>query len=264
MKQLTYFRCLNTYGLSCHTHDNKPLLLVGLKNLSTLVLPWNKELQLEYSLPTLAILKKLRLYDIDNAETVMRLLYRCRWDRLQCLSLHFRIPFHNYIRISFPSISSYGCLWKMHLSGELKKLPSYFPPNLTKLLLESDKLKEDPIPTLETITNLESLLLYSDGYGITKYCFSAKGFGRLRYLRLGFLYNLEELEVENGALPCLVHLQIKDCERLRMLPERLRFITTLKKLEVIDMPDRFSRRLRKYGEDCYKIQHIPSVTIQRT
>ncbi|KAJ4955191.1 hypothetical protein NE237_011974 [Protea cynaroides] len=130
-------------------------------------------------------------------------------------------------------------LWKLRLLvRKLKKLPKLeeFPPNLRKLVMVMYQLEEDPFPTLEMLPYLETLTLSHplsgyEGHFMTKYYFSAMGFGRLQYLRLHEVDFLEELEVEKGALPCLVLLHISSCWNLRMLPEGLRFITSLKKLE---------------------------------
>ncbi|XP_042490726.1 disease resistance RPP8-like protein 3 [Macadamia integrifolia] len=227
MEQLTYCNCDINYG----THNNKPLRVDGLKNLSTMILSGGTAML--DGLANLTNLRSLSLFRHGNFD----------WTTLS----HCR------------------SLWKLCLYGQIAKLPKSdeFPPNLTKLMLNGIDLKEDPIPTLEMLPNLECLLICLGGR-IIKYYFSTKGFGRLQYLQLHYIDGLEELEVEKGALPCLVRLRIHRCFCLRKLPEEIRFITSLKKLEVIGMPNRFEERLQKdVGDDWHKIQHIPSIIIRR-
>ncbi|XP_042515276.1 putative disease resistance protein At1g59780 [Macadamia integrifolia] len=248
MEQLTYCS-LWWYGL---TQDNKPLRMDGLKNLLSLKLGWGKKLQLEFALPKLVNLRTLVLHEIDSTD------FSDDYD--------------------WSPLSHCRSLWKLYLFGGLRKLPKLeeFPPNLKKLKLNPSHLKEDPIPTLKTLPNLESLTLakvyfislwrarvsYYGGHDkIPKYYFPIEGFGRLQYLRL-YKLELEELEVEEGALPCLLELRIERCYMLRMLPEGLRFITALNKMEIISMPITFYERVREYGEDWPKIQHIPSIIMR--
>ncbi|XP_042490732.1 probable disease resistance protein RF45 [Macadamia integrifolia] len=229
MEQLTYCYCYVYYG----THNNKPLRVDGLKNLSTMILLGRRYMMLD-GLTNLTNLRSLSLSGFGNFD----------WTTLS----HCR------------------SLWKLCLYGQIVKLSKSdeFPPNLTKLWLNGADLKEDPIPTLEMLPNLECLVICLGGR-IIKYYFSTKGFGRLQYLQLYHIHGMEELEVEKGALPCLVGLQIDRCFRLRKLPEEIRFITGLKKLEVIGMPNGFNERLQKdVGDDWHKIQHIPSIIIRRS
>ncbi|KAJ4954541.1 hypothetical protein NE237_011324 [Protea cynaroides] len=184
-----------------------------------------------------------------------------RLDCLQCLSLHYFLLPNISDDYDWSPFSCCHSLLKLQLTvRRLKKLPKLeeFPPNLRKLVLVIYQFKEDPFPTLEMLPYLESLTLgpclYGyEGYAITKYYISALGFGRLQYLRE--LESLEELELEEEALPSVVHLQINGCIKLRILPEELRFITSLKKLKVIDMPEKFNERFREEGD-------IPSIKVR--
>lgn len=85
------------------------------------------------------------------------------------------------------------------------------------------------------------------------------------YLELDGLPELEKWRVEEGAMPKLSHLVIRDCWVLKMLPDGLRFVTTLRDLEIRLMPTAFKNRVRVVdgveGEDFYKIRHVPSIRI---
>ncbi|KAJ4955348.1 hypothetical protein NE237_012131 [Protea cynaroides] len=262
MTQLTYFRISSNYI------NDKPFQVDGLKNLSTLELPvWRI---IKYDLSTLPNLRKLFFNGMDGHDCkLLHKLSISKSDLLQCLTLVYDWGLGQYISEDYDwsPLSCCHSLWKLHIEGKLSKLPKLedFPPNLTKLLLHNVALKESPIPSLEMLPNLESLRLewVWDNMLITKFYFSAKGFGKLQYLRLGKLSLLEELEVETGALSCLVHLEFRYCFNSGILPEGLRFITSLKKLEVTGMPlpQELNKRIQEDGDDWHKIQHIPSVII---
>ncbi|XP_008778031.2 putative disease resistance protein At1g50180 [Phoenix dactylifera] len=157
-------------------------------------------------------------------------------------------------------------LRSLTLHGQLvfkqqQQLPdnNQFPPNLTKLILRESGLEQDPMPVLQTLPNLRLLELNRNSYlGKIMSCSSAGGFARrLQHLILTELLNLEEWTVEVGAMPRLTHLTINWCEKLKMLPEGLQHVITLRELKLISMPREFNDRVS--NEDGYKVQHIPSI-----
>ncbi|KAK3032136.1 hypothetical protein RJ639_035946 [Escallonia herrerae] len=170
-------------------------------------------------------------------------------------------------------------LYNLHIAGTLDKLPKHYHFNseVTKLILAHTKLVEDPMPTLEMLPQLRSLALSWDSYvGKTMVCSASRppqdgtsqaingsvsGFPQLKYLTLSFLHNLEEWRVDGGAMPSLLHLQIRQCDNLKAVPDGLTFVTSLEKLEIISMPEAFKNRLQEGREDYYKIQHVPSRSI---
>ncbi|KAI8025302.1 putative disease resistance protein [Camellia lanceoleosa] len=164
-----------------------------------------------------------------------------------------------------------GChhLRKLELQGSLnpvKKLADQFPPNLTKLRLYDTKLEEDPMPTLEKLPNLRTLYLWQNAYIGKEMVCSSGGFPKLISLELCELHNLEEWRVEQGAMPCLFRLKIFQCLKLKEIPDGLRFITTLRELQIVFSPivlspivlspsvsEELLDRVREGGEDFYKV-----------
>lgn len=61
-------------------------------------------------------------------------------------------------------------------------------------------------------------------------------------------------------MPSLCRLEITDCNKLEMVPDGLKFVSTLQELEIRWMPRAFKHRLEEGGEDFYKVQHVPSIT----
>ncbi|WOH04183.1 hypothetical protein DCAR_0623592 [Daucus carota subsp. sativus] len=102
---------------------------------------------------------------------------------------------------------------------ELKHLPD----SVTTLDLWRTNFTEDPMPALATLPNLTSLYLFEVESGNKMVC-SQDGFPSLKYLLLLRLVNLEEWKVEDGALSSLKGLTITECEKLILVPERLKSI----------------------------------------
>ncbi|RVX10008.1 putative disease resistance protein [Vitis vinifera] len=74
---------------------------------------------------------------------------------------------------------------------------------------------------------------------------SSGGFLQLQSLELRVLFSLEELVVEEGALPHLKTLQIELCERMEKLP---RGLLQLKNLEKVEPKFMFDRLIEEFEE----------------
>ncbi|XP_071927451.1 probable disease resistance RPP8-like protein 2 [Coffea arabica] len=149
-----------------------------------------------------------------------------------------------------------------------KKLPDYQShmfPDLTELNLLLTKIEEDPMGTLEKLPNLRKLELGPYSFlGQEMICHSM-GFSKLKRLALHGLGNWKEWKVDEGAMPKLSSLWIADCQKLKMIPDGLRYVTTLKEVSLFRMPAEFSNRVTRengqHGEDFDKISHVRSVNI---
>nr|POE61813.1 putative disease resistance protein [Quercus suber] len=148
---------------------------------------------------------------------------------------------------------------KLSLRVFIKKLPSQFSPNLAKLTLCETGLENDPMPTLERLSNLKILRLLSQSFKGKKMVCSKRGFLQLKSLVLCHLKRLEEWTVEEGALLSLCTLEIEDCKKLETIPDGLSFITTLQELKIINMLLSFKESLDEGGPDFDKVQHVTSI-----
>ncbi|CAL5394445.1 unnamed protein product [Camellia sinensis] len=156
---------------------------------------------------------------------------------------------------------SCDCLIGLTIIGIVDKLPEYncnFYRSLASLTLSGSQLKEDPMATLEQMPNLRILVLVDAFAGKDHLVFSAHGFPQLERLRLNSL-EIGEWMIEEGAMPTLSFLSIGSCKNLKMLPDGLRFITTLQELDITEMPEAFKDRL---PEDLHKFR-IPSEGLRR-
>ncbi|CAA0384699.1 unnamed protein product [Arabidopsis thaliana] len=116
-------------------------------------------------------------------------------------------------------------LVKLTLHCDVRRLPRDMDlifPSLESLTLVTN-LQEDPMPTLQKLQRLENLVLYSCVYPGAKMFINAQGFGRLRKLKV-IIKRLDELEIEEEAMPCLMKLNLdnKDGATKLMIPDRMR------------------------------------------
>ncbi|KAL7169642.1 hypothetical protein ACSBR2_034644 [Camellia fascicularis] len=106
------------------------------------------------------------------------------------------------------------------------------PPNLTKLTLFCNYLKEDPMETLKKLPKLTILKFYYKSYvGSKMVCPGAPGsnFPQLEVLKIDYLETLEELIVEEGGMPRLKELGIFRCNPMTTVPDRIKNITEIHK-----------------------------------
>ncbi|KAM1676276.1 hypothetical protein FF1_041700 [Malus domestica] len=74
---------------------------------------------------------------------------------------------------------------------------------------------------------------------------------------LELLENLEELEVEESAMPNFKSLHITNHKWIRKLHKGMKYVTALQVLELQGMSGRFIDRLR--GQYHHKTHHVPSI-----
>ncbi|PPD72845.1 hypothetical protein GOBAR_DD30247 [Gossypium barbadense] len=201
-----------------------------------------------------------------------------RWTNIQSLGIVFtRTEYVKPIlilltKIATPWISVFGdleplsrcChLSKLRLAGGIKDDPhpschllNFLPPNIVKLTLFWCRMSQDPMGVLEKLCDLR--ILYLEGvYNGSKMMCSANGFPQLESLQMIGLEELKEREIEKGAMPCLRRLELADVDSLGMLPEGLRFITTLQEMILTNMSSSLKERIKvidgREGEDFYKV-----------
>ncbi|XVF78605.1 hypothetical protein PTKIN_Ptkin14bG0148000 [Pterospermum kingtungense] len=252
-------RCLQTLdlrieGVSESASIQVPNVIWRMEQLRHLYLPVNWDSKEKLKLDTLKNLQTLVNFDTKycNLKDLSKLtnlrVLEIRW--------HFNIEDFEEDPDNSPILS---------LEVEIAKLPEYhyFSEDITYMCLSRTKLKEDPMPTIEKLPNLRILHFGYSAFKGKKMICSAGGFPRLDSLTLEYLDNLEELQVDEGAMPVLRCLEIINCWSMKMLPDGLRFITTLQELAIKSMSKAFKDKLVEGGEDFYKVQHVPSITFQQ-
>ncbi|KAI3883797.1 hypothetical protein MKX03_010597 [Papaver bracteatum] len=176
---------------------------------------------------------------------------------IKSLIIHTREGFPKSI---FDSLSCCHNLHRMHLKGSLDIINlQKFPQNIAKLYLQFSIFIEDPMATLQHLPNLSNLELFACKYGKEEMVCSSKGLPQLQYLVMFKFENVKEWRVSRGGMPHLKELRIDCCTKLSKLPEGLRFITTLEKLKIGNMPLINKKVAEGVGEDWHKVEHIPSI-----
>ena len=132
-------------------------------------------------------------------------------------------------------------LSSIYLLGRLKNPLVVFesPESLSDLTLSGSGLTEDPLQKLDKLPNLKILRLLAKSYMGKNMLCSSGGFPQLRVLKLWKLEELEEWNVEEGALRALRDLEIRSCPRLKMLPKELQH-RNLMNLKLSDMRNEFT------------------------
>ncbi|XP_042495671.1 probable disease resistance protein RF9 [Macadamia integrifolia] len=138
-------------------------------------------------------------------------------------------------------------LTNLYLLGRLNGLQfdlhNKLPENLTTLTLSGSELTGDPMPKLEKLPKLQFLRLCSKSFKGQNMVCSSGGFGQLRVLRIWKLEELQELSVEEGAMPNIEELEIRTCNNLKKLS---RVPKTLNELKLTKMPEEFTKKFVKY------------------
>lgn len=133
------------------------------------------------------------------------------------------------------------------------------PRLLAHICLQCCKMEEDPMPILEKLLHLESVDLSDSCFVGTRMVCSKSGFRQLCALQISKQEKLEEWIVEEGSMPCLRTLTIEKCQKLKELPDGLKYITCLKELKIRRMNKEWTKKLEPGGQNYYKVQHIPDV-----
>ncbi|XP_063940388.1 putative disease resistance RPP13-like protein 3 [Daucus carota subsp. sativus] len=96
----------------------------------------------------------------------------------------------------------------------------FLPDSVMDLTLAGSEFREDQMRTLGNLSNLTALELDEVYEGDRIGC-NHKAFPSLQILRLRHMHYLEELQVEDGALPSLKSFQTTQCGRLKKIPAPL-------------------------------------------
>ncbi|XP_057778258.1 probable disease resistance protein At1g58602 [Salvia miltiorrhiza] len=163
--------------------------------------------------------------------------------------------------ITCPNLHSL-CI-KVKLGKALAECGSDFmmSSRLTLLWLDECEIEDDPMGILGKLPCLIDLGLFRKSFVGEEMTCPSNSFPRLKMLWLWVLPKLREWRVEAGAMPLLSELEIRHCSSLKMLPDGLSGISTLRKLKIFKMSE-MGKRVSASGEDFHKVSHVPSIIIQ--
>ncbi|KAL6349949.1 hypothetical protein AAG906_002056 [Vitis piasezkii] len=137
-------------------------------------------------------------------------------------------------------------LQRLHLKGPLPRFPKWVSSlhDLARIRLNWSSLSEDnPVEALQDLPNLMELQLL-DAYTGTQLEFHKGKFQKLKILDLVQL-KLRFIRMEDGTLPCLQKLIIRNCSELERVPVGIDDLIHLQELLLCDMPEKFVTQLKK-------------------
>ncbi|KAK1256548.1 putative disease resistance protein [Acorus gramineus] len=167
---------------------------------------------------------------------------------------------------SLCTLSGLVHLLELHLldkiTGPVPRSHEELPPKLNKLIIWRSEPKHYPIEMLGKLPSLRFLEIFpssGDEHGIWQ---MKKGdFPQLQVLKLYGVSIIQEWTVDDGALPQLQRLHINCYPDLKMLPDGLRHISTLRQLSLfVRRGSPMESRVKKEtGEDWDKFKHVPMI-----
>ncbi|XP_057802881.1 probable disease resistance protein At1g59620 [Salvia miltiorrhiza] len=126
------------------------------------------------------------------------------------------------IALAVPHLAN---LTKLKLYNPISKCPTVrmFPPNISHLTLMSSELVDDPMAELGKLPKLFFLKIEKQAYLGETMLVLCDGFPCLEALVLRDLDELESVFIEEGGMPKLKHLRIRECPNLktRNLPQHI-------------------------------------------
>ncbi|KAK1661625.1 hypothetical protein QYE76_049784 [Lolium multiflorum] len=162
-----------------------------------------------------------------------------------------------------PTISWLG----LHGQPGKTSLPWSHLTSLTRLQLSFSNIDEESFLGLLVLHGLYHLELFKAFVG-KKLRFCSGSFPKLRILGIGGSHNLNQAEIEDGAMASLVSLLFDDCPELKVLPDGIENLRALEDLRLVDTGEELLEILRLKGEepnkDLMKISHIRKVTVELT
>ncbi|KAL6350896.1 hypothetical protein AAG906_031482 [Vitis piasezkii] len=148
-------------------------------------------------------------------------------------------------------------LQRLYLKGHLQRFPKWVSSlhDLVRIRLKWSLLSQDnPIEALQDLPNLMELQLL-DAYTGTQLDFNSGKSQKLKILDLEQLKHLRFIIMEDGTLPCLQKLIIRQCNELEHVPVGIDGLHHLNELHLCDMPEKFVALLKKRGGELRHLLH---------
>ncbi|XP_047958714.1 probable disease resistance protein RF9 [Salvia hispanica] len=141
---------------------------------------------------------------------------------LESLRLKSRDEDNIAVDLHLTSLKENRRLSMVYLLGKLESiLLCRLPASLTNVTLSGSDLQLDPLEFLGRLPNLTILRLLGHSVQSSQMYCSKRSFPRLKLLWIWKLEKLKDFHVEEGSLPCLEELEIRECQNLEALPSQL-------------------------------------------
>lgn len=197
----------------------------------------------EYGLDRFTSLRKLGLTcHLKSKEATASCISRLH--QLKTLSLRSRDAFGQPSNLLLGPMNGLASLSKLYLFGVIADDIGNLPRNLKILTLSMSKLRQDPMPVLGKLTQLNILRLFSGSYSGVEMTCDRDDFPNLSVLKLWNLKELKKWTVKEGAMPQLLELEIRRCEQLEK-SDGLEQLLALKELILTNMPPEFVENVKR-------------------
>jgi len=208
-------------------------------------------------LPNGTIVENLRTLQLFHGVSEIISLFKSGiFPRLVKLGLRPRGPvFHSFGEVislsSVVNISHFTL--KAFNAGRLPSDTNAFPSKLTKITFES--IEGDASPLMKTLSQLPNLQILKllEHFGVLRNIDVGKGeFPKLQVFHMRGLDQIKSWKLEEGAMPCLQHLHIKDCPNLFELPQQLWSLRTLQLVHIVGPSQQLATTLQnvKFNNNC--------------
>ncbi|KAL2927941.1 Disease resistance RPP8-like protein 3 [Bienertia sinuspersici] len=168
------------------------------------------------------------------------------------------------------TLASCSKLFKLWVKGEIAGSLTHdmLPKTLIELSFNNSRFESDPMQAIGKLPHLKKLSIKNAAYLGTAMKCSRRDFPELKYLVLKGLDTFEDWTIEETAMKKLYHLKIQRCQNLKMMPEGLKSIESLRELEISYMPLPFfdsasPRDIEKSWSHYYKVKHVPDIRISQ-
>ncbi|XP_058114730.1 disease resistance protein RPM1-like [Magnolia sinica] len=163
--------------------------------------------------------------------------------------------------LNLQELSELIYLEKLYLVCVMKEFPQWVGSHncLRGIILTNSQFVKDPLITLGQLPNLVVLSL-NNAYVGKQICCTSDGFPKLKSMAFIGMKDLEEWSrIEEGTMKSLQHLFIVSCPKLKMLPDGFQHLAAIQLLIFNGMSEEFIKRVRRGGDDHFKVRHIPKI-----
>ncbi|CAN6173458.1 unnamed protein product [Urochloa humidicola] len=242
-------------SLNCVSATKIPGNICNLKNLQTLgIVSANKDLVSQ--LGNLTLVRSLAVNKVRQSYIEELWNSLTKMPNLRKLAI---FPCDMDEILDFKILKSLPNMKALRLAGKLEGvLPEIFSKleKLTWLQIDWSGLKKDPVGSFSHMLNL-SVLCLNRAYGGEQLTFSSGWFPKLVFLKLAYMEHLSWIEIEDGTMMGLRHLELVGLGNLKAIPEGIKHIRRLDLMILISMSNEFVESL--HGSGSHIVQHIPSI-----
>ncbi|XP_016480965.2 disease resistance protein RPM1-like [Nicotiana tabacum] len=170
------------------------------------------------------------------------------------------------IDLHYPLSSTHSSLRTLVFEGRLERFPQWVTSlqALTSVHLKWSKLMDSALDTLQDLPNLVKLVL-DRAYEGEQLRFKAVGFKKLKELCIWHSEKLRQIKVEEGAMPLLEELQLRNCRLMEQLPFGIENLSKLQYLSLEQISEKLLVTVQLkdcQSGDYWKIAHIPRLHIE--